>query len=99
MPTDPYAAAIPTFAQPSVRFSDRMWDAAATLLVSAGVGLFFFARRSLADLGDGVYAVPQGATWVSRADLHVAQSRLALWVIAIGVLLGIVAAVRHRLHR
>jgi hypothetical protein len=84
---------------PRVRLADRLMDAAAALLLLLGIGLFFFARRALDALGTGTYDKPDGVTWVSRADLHAAQSRLAIWVIVVGVLVGIAAAVRHKLRR
>jgi hypothetical protein len=81
-----------------VRLIDRIWDAIAVLLVIGGVAFFFVARRALTALANGSYDVPAGTSWVSRADLHVAQSRLAIWIIVLGMLVGVVAALRHRLR-
>jgi hypothetical protein len=87
-----------TPARAVVRSSDRWWDVLAVCFVTGGVGLFFFARHALSSLADGSYAVPAGATWVARADLHVAQTRLAFWLIGTGLAIGILAAVRHHLR-
>jgi hypothetical protein len=80
----------------AVRFSDRLWDLAALALVLGGVGLFLFARHALDTLGAGTYNVPKGVTYVSRTDLHVAQTRMGIYFIAMGVLVGVAAALRHR---
>jgi len=79
------------------RLADRLWDAAALLFLLAGVALFAYSRRVLTSIGDGTYEMPQGVSAVSRTDLHVAQSRLGMALIVIGVLVGVAAAVRHRL--
>jgi uncharacterized membrane protein YidH (DUF202 family) len=83
----------------AVRRSDRLWDAAAVILVLAGVALFFVARQALGDLGAGTYQVPKGVSAVARTDLHVTQTRLALWLVAVGMVLGAVAALRHHISR
>ena len=76
---------------------DRVWDAAALAFVLGGIGLFAFARRALAGLGAGTYEVPKDVSAVARADFHMAQSRFAIWCIAVGILVGVVAAIRHRM--
>lgn len=78
--------------------ADRIIDAAALLLVAGGVGLFLFARQSLTAIGDGTRDMPKGVSAVAVADFHVAQSKMGLWIVAVGVLVGVVAAVRHRLR-
>lgn len=80
----------------AVHLSDRLWDIAAVLVAGGGVALFAVARRALNALGAGTYHVPEGVTALSRADLHVAQSRFAIWLVTVGVLIGVVAALRHR---
>jgi hypothetical protein len=92
------AATLPVRAERRVRRSDRWWDLLGALLAAAGVVLFFYARHAIAELADGTYAVPKGATYVARTDLHVAQTRLALWLVGTGVTVGILAAVRHHLR-
>lgn len=82
-----------------VHFTDRLWDAAAVLVAGSGVVLFAVARRALRALGEGTYDVPAGVSAVSRVDFHAAQSRFAIWLVAIGVLFGLVAALRHRMRR
>ena len=77
---------------------DRAVDAAAILLVLAGVGLFAFARKALMGIGDGTREMPQGISAVAVTDFHVAQSRMGLFIVALGVLVGVAAAVRHKLQ-
>jgi hypothetical protein len=79
----------------AVRMSDRLWDAAALLLILAGTTLFFLARHALEALAAGSYSVPKGVSYVTRADLHSEQSRLGLMIVGAGVLLGLISAVRH----
>jgi hypothetical protein len=78
---------------------DRMIDAAALLLVLGGISLFAFARLALTEIGAGTRTAPKGISNVAVADFHVAQSKMGLFVIALGVLVGVVAAVRHRYGR
>ena len=78
--------------------ADRIIDAAAVLLVAGGVGLFLFARQALTAIGDGTRDMPKGVSAVAVADFHVAQSKMGLWIVAVGVLVGVVAAVRHKLR-
>lgn len=73
-------------------------DASALLLVLGGIGLFAFARNALTEIGAGTRVMPRGVSAVAVADLHVAQSRMGLWVVGLGVLVGVAAAVRHRLR-
>ena len=77
---------------------DRIVDAAALLLVLGGIALFAFARSRLSGIGAETDLLPRDGTAVALTDFHVAQSRMGLFVIALGVLLGIAAAVRHRLR-
>lgn len=78
---------------------DRVTDAAALLLVLGGIGLFAYARHALTGIGQGTYEMPKGVSAVAVADLHVAQSHLGLWIVGVGVLVGIAAALRHRLRQ
>jgi hypothetical protein len=89
----------PTTPQREVHFTDRLWDAAAVLVAGSGVVLFAVARGALSALGEGTYDMPAGVTAVSRADFHATQSRFALWLVAVGVLFGLVAAIRHRMRK
>jgi stage V sporulation protein SpoVS len=77
---------------------DRIVDAAAILLVVGGIGLYAFARHALTGIGEGTWAMPQGVSAVAVADFHVAQSWMGLFVVGLGVLVGIAAAVRHGLR-
>ena len=74
---------------------DRVLDAGAGALLLVGTGLFLFARYSLTSLANGTYSVPRGVSFVSRADLHSAQSQTGLWLAGAGLLLSLVAAASH----
>jgi len=76
---------------------DRITDVAAILLVLGGMALFAFARSRLSGIGAETDALPRDGTAVALTDFHVAQSRMGLFIVVLGVLLGVVAAVRHRL--
>lgn len=82
----------------SPRRIDRLADAAALVLVLGGIGLFAYARHALSGIGDGTRAMPSGLSAVAVTDFHVAQSRLGLWIVVLGVLVGIAAAARHKLR-
>jgi hypothetical protein len=79
--------------------ADRVLDAAALLMVLGGITLFAFARNALTGIGSGTRAMPEGISAVTVTDFHVAQSKMGLWVVGFGVMVGIVAAVRHRLRK
>ncbi len=78
--------------------TDRIIDATALFMVVGGIGLFAFARQALTGIGNGTRDMPEGMTAVAVADFHVAQSKMGLFIVGLGVLVGIVAAVRHRLR-
>ena len=78
--------------------ADRFIDAIALLMVLGGTAMFFFARSALTGIGEGTRLAPPGTSAVAYADFQVAQSKLGIWVIGVGVLVGIVAAVRHKLR-
>lgn len=80
-------------------YADRIVDAAALIMVLGGIGLFAFARNALTGIGNGTREMPAGVSAVVVADFHVAQSKVGLWIVGLGVLVGIVAAVRHKLMR
>lgn len=79
--------------------ADRVLDAAALLMVLGGVGLFAFARSALTGIGSGTRAMPEGISSVTVTDFYVAQSKMGLWIIGFGVMMGLVAAVRHKLRK
>ena len=79
--------------------TDRIIDAAALIMVLGGIVLFAFARQALNGIGNGTRDMPEGISAVTVTDFHVAQSRMGLWIVGLGVLVGIAAAVRHRLGR
>lgn len=78
--------------------TDRIIDATALFMVVGGLGLFAFARQALTGIGNETRDMPQGISAVAVADFHVAQSKMGLWIVGLGVLVGIVAAIRHRLR-
>lgn len=80
------------------RAADRLLDAVALLMVLGGIALFAFARHALTGIGDGTRVMPKGIPAVTVTDFHVAQSRLGLWVVGSGVVVGLFAAARHKLR-
>ncbi|MCC6928940.1 MAG: hypothetical protein IT359_08140 [Gemmatimonadaceae bacterium] len=82
----------------SVRFTDRVVDGVAALLLVGGVSLFFLGRSALQSLAAGTYPAPLGETWVARTEFHDSQTRLGIWLIAAGAAIALVGAVRHFLH-
>ena len=76
--------------------TDRLIDATALLMVLGGIGLFAFARNALNGIGNGTRKMPDGISAVTVTQFHVAQSSIALWIVGLGVMVGIAAAVRHR---
>ena len=91
-----WAPAPYSLVKPAPSSTDRMIDVVALLMVLGGIALFAFARQALTGIGAGTRDMPSGISAVTVTDFHVAQSRLGLWIIGLGVLVGIVAAVRHR---
>jgi hypothetical protein len=79
--------------------ADRVLDATALLMVLGGISLFAFARSALTGIGSGTRAMPDGMSAVTVTDFHVAQSKMGLWIIGLGVMVGIAAAVRHKLRK
>lgn len=88
--------AIPSPMKAKPTAADRLVDATALLFLAGGIGLFAFARKTLGGIASGTHAMPEGISAVAVTDLHVAQSKLGLWLVGLGVLVGIVAAARHR---
>ncbi len=82
----------------TVRVADRVWDAVALVFVVAGIALFAVARRALGAMAAGLIKLPKGASYVAQTDWHVAQIRMAVWLMATGLLIGVVAAARHKLR-
>lgn len=82
-----------------VRLQDRVVDAISALLLSGGVSLFFAGREALNSIANGTYAAPKGESWVQRADFHAAQTQWGMWLIAAGVTVALISAVRHAWHR
>lgn len=83
----------------AVRRQDRIVDAVAALLLTAGVALFAMGRQALTSLAAGTYPAPMGETWVARTDFHAAQTQWGAWFVAAGVAIGVIGAVKHALHR
>jgi hypothetical protein len=85
--------------KPAPTSADRMMDAAALFMVLGGIALFTFARQALTGIGAGTRDMPTGISAVTVTDFHVAQSRMGLFIVVAGVLVGVAAAVRHRLRK
>jgi hypothetical protein len=85
--------------KPAPTSADRVLDATALLMVLGGIVLFAFARSALTGIGSGSRAMPEGMSAVAVTDFHVAQSKMGLYIVILGVLVGVVAAVRHRLRK
>lgn len=81
--------------KPAPVTADRIIDATALLFVVSGLGLFAFARNAITSIANDTRYIPEGTSAVAVTDLHVAQSTAGLWLVGIGVLVGIAAAVRH----
>jgi hypothetical protein len=77
---------------------DRIIDAIAILTVLGGIALYAYARKSLIGMGNELPILPKDGTAVALADFYVAQSRMGLFIVSLGVLVGVAAAVRHRLR-
>ncbi|MCC6772413.1 MAG: hypothetical protein IT360_14560 [Gemmatimonadaceae bacterium] len=82
-----------------VRARDRAIDAAAAVLLTGGIALFAVGRRALTAIAEGNYPAPFGETWVARADFHTAQTRWGALLVAVGVGVALVSAIRHAYHR
>ena len=85
--------------KPAPSSADRVLDATALLMVLGGIALFAFARNALTGIGGGTRAMPAGISAVSVTDFHVAQSKMGLFIVTLGVMVGVVAAVRHRIRK
>jgi len=68
-------------------------------MVLGGIALFAFARNALTDIGGGTRAMPEGVSAVVVTDFHVAQSKMGLFIVMLGVMVGVIAAVRHRIRK
>ena len=79
----------------SVKSFDRVLDAGAAGLLLVGSGMFLFARYSLTSLANGTYSVPAGVSFVSRADMHAAQSQTGLWLAGAGLMMSLIATASH----
>jgi hypothetical protein len=86
--------------RPVVRTADRWLDAAALFTLAAGILLFAVGRSSLGALATQSYRPPPaGVTWVSRAELHDAQTRWGTGLAIAGFILALGAAVKHTAAR
>lgn len=79
--------------------ADRVIDATALLMLLGGVGIFAFARSALTGIAEGTRVIPPGMSAVAVTDFHVAQSKMGIWLIGLGVAVGVFAAVRHLLRK
>ena len=76
-----------------------MIDAIALTMVVGGLAVFAFARHALTAIGNGSRVAPPGMSNVALADAHVLRSKIGIVIVAIGVVLGAIAAVRHSRSR
>lgn len=82
--------------QSHVRPTDRWLDAVALLVMASGILLFAVGRSSLGALAARTYTPPPaGVTWVSRAELHDAQTRWGTGLAIAGFVLSVGAAMKH----
>lgn len=81
-----------------VRFSDRVFDAAAVLLLVIGVSFFAVGRSSLTRLAAEEFERQDGVSMVAIAERYDGQTKLGLWLIGTGLVAGVVAASRYRLR-
>lgn len=72
-----------------------MIDAVALAMVVGGLAMFAFARQALTAIGNGTRVAPSGMSNVAMADAQVFQSRVGMVIVAVGVIVGVMAAVRH----
>lgn len=82
-----------------VRRQDRVVDIIAAFLLTAGVALFAMGRQALGALAEGRYPAPMGETWVARTDFHAAQTQWGALLVAAGLAVGVISAMRHLMHR
>lgn len=83
----------------AVRFSDRIFDTAAVILLAVGIGFFATGRSSLSRLAAGEFERQEGVSMVTIAERHDGQTRLGLWLIGSGLVVGVAAASRYRFGR
>jgi uncharacterized membrane protein YidH (DUF202 family) len=83
----------------TVRRQDRVVDIIAAVLLTAGVALFAMGRQALTALANGTYPAPMGESWVARTDFHSAQTQWGTLLIAVGLAVGAIGAMRHAMHR
>jgi hypothetical protein len=79
--------------------ADRLIDATALLFLVSGVGLFAFARKTLGGIASETHVMPEGISAVAVTEFYDAQSKLGLWLAGLGIVVGVVAAVRHLLRK
>ena len=80
---------------PTVSLSDRLWDLVALLLILAGVSMFIMARNALSSMANGTFTPPPGSTHVERADYYAMESTIGMLIAGVGVVIGVIAAIRH----
>jgi multisubunit Na+/H+ antiporter MnhB subunit len=84
-----------------VRSRDRVLNAIAAACIVAGAVLFLFARRTLTRIAAGDLSLPTGSamTWVQYTDAIVLRSRIGIWLVVVGALLAVAAAISHRFQK
>jgi hypothetical protein len=86
----------PTVSHP-VRSRDRLLNAIAAACIVAGAVLFLLARRTLSQIATGALTLPaaSGMTWVQFTDAVVLRSRIGIWLVVVGAILAVAAAISH----
>jgi hypothetical protein len=74
----------------------RVRDAAAALLLVAGVALYLHAASGMRAMAAGRLTPPPGRTHLAQTDRMMTQSRLGLFLAAAGVAVGVWSYLRHR---
>lgn len=84
-----------------VRPRDRLLNMVAGVCIVSGTALFFLARRTLSTIASGGMSIPAGSgmTHVAFTDSVVLRSRVGLWLVVVGTILAVAAAISHRFAR
>ncbi|HJU75521.1 MAG TPA: hypothetical protein VJ717_17385 [Gemmatimonadaceae bacterium] len=84
-----------------VRPRDRLLNVVASICILSGAGLFFLARRALSEIAEGELALSSESalTNVAFTDSVVLRSRVGLWLVVVGAILAVAAAISHRFRR
>jgi hypothetical protein len=84
-----------------VRPRDRLLNALAAVCIVSGAALFLLARRTLASIAAGSLTLPGGSlmSHVQFTDSVVLRSRVGIWLVVVGAILAVAAAMCHQFRR